>query len=189
MKLSSFLNAFYFALLQSSDDKATLTSFQAARRLLLQIHELDSRHPFCPPKHWLLVLEPSAKPSLLSLFHATPTANPFLESVRENDPTSLRILRLMPHTIPFETRLKIFRDWVTLDRVTMDGSRTVRVRRNHMLEDGFRGLQGMAPSGWKGNIRVQFVNELGKVFFFSHCLANITVPRYGGSWHRSRWSF
>ncbi|KAG0184638.1 Ubiquitin-protein ligase E3B [Apophysomyces sp. BC1034] len=161
IKLSEFLNAFYFALLQSSDEKGTLISFRAARRLLLQLHELDSQHTFCPLNHWLLVLDPSTKPSLLSLFHPTPSSNPFLERLRQGDPAPLRILQLMPHTISFETRLKIFRDWVALDRAAASGTRIVKVRRDHVLEDGFQGLTGMAPSAWKGAIRVRFVNELG----------------------------
>ncbi|KAF7729972.1 Ubiquitin-protein ligase E3B [Apophysomyces ossiformis] len=163
IKISEFLNAFYFALVQSSDEKEVLMTYQAARRLLLQLHELDSRHSFCPAGHWLLVLDPSTKPSLLSLWNSNQSvsSNPFLERLRQGEPVSLRILQWMPHTIPFETRLKIFRDWITQDHVAGRGSRIVKVRRDHVLEDGFRGLNGMSPSAWKGNIRVQFVNELG----------------------------
>ncbi|KAI9485114.1 hypothetical protein BDB00DRAFT_89994 [Zychaea mexicana] len=186
IKLGSFLNTFYFALLQqhqSSKDTpsspsssvtttsapplpSSVRSFRAAHRLLLQIYDLDVRHPFCPTDHWLLVSDPSmAKSSLLALFNPsrTTTAQPFLDRLRQGDPVPLRILQLMPHAVPFKTRLTVFRDWAALDRANLmaTSSRAIRVRRQNVLEDGYRGLGGLPPSAWKGNIRVKFVNELG----------------------------
>lgn len=79
------------------------------------------------------------------------------------DPVPLRILQLMPHTVSFDTRLKIFRDWIALDRsvVPKTTQRFITVRRNHILEDGFSQLAGLPASSWKGTVRVCFVNELG----------------------------
>lgn len=173
--LSTFLNTFYFALLQhaKSDQQndatvaaASIRAFRAAHRLLLQIYDLDMRHPFCPEGHWLLVSDPTIKQSILSLFNTSkpPAAASFLDRFRQGDPVPLRILQLMPHTIPFETRLTIFRDWIAHDRANMmrTGPCSIRVRRKHILEDGIRGLGGIPPAAWKGVIRVTFVNELGK---------------------------
>lgn len=168
VKLAGFLNKFYFSLIQHSASAAQ--SFQAARRLLLQIHDLDTRHPFCPEGHWLLVSDPKAKNSFLSIFNLSNTSSSssstsFLEKLRQGDQIPLRILQLMPHTIPFETRLKVFRDFVALDKYSLAAAhkshRIIRVRRQYILEDGYRGLGGLPTLAWKGHIQVKFVNELG----------------------------
>ncbi|ORZ03623.1 hypothetical protein BCR43DRAFT_483669 [Syncephalastrum racemosum] len=176
IQVSGFLNTFYFALLHQSipsppsGDASTaplppaLSRFYAARRLLLQIYDLDVRHAFCPEGHWQLVSDPLAKQSFLSLFSSrSASVSPFLEQLHQGDPVPMRILQLMPHTVSFQTRLKIFRDWVALDRANLmlTSHRTVRVRRQYVLEDGHRGLSGLPPAAWKGNIKVTFVNELG----------------------------
>ncbi|KAI7848665.1 hypothetical protein BDC45DRAFT_302888 [Circinella umbellata] len=184
VKLGGFLNTFYFALLQQQQEQpkdmisistttvalsslpASVKSFRASHRLLLQIYDLDVRHPYCPKDHWLLVSDPSmTKSALLALFNPSkqPAVQPFLDRLRQGDPVPLRILQLMPHTVPFNTRLTVFRDWVALDQANLmtAGSRALRVRRQNVLEDGYRGLGGLPPSGWKGNIRVKFINELG----------------------------
>ncbi|KAI9007041.1 hypothetical protein CLU79DRAFT_712294 [Phycomyces nitens] len=169
IELSSFLNAFYFALVQQQGNTPTtlpdsVHSFHGVRRLLLQLYDLDLRHPFCPPKHWLLVADPSTKSNVLSsLFNNSSKPSQFLAHFRQGDMLPLRILQLMPHTVSFDTRLKIFRDWIHMDRVTSNAgrSRIISVRRNNVLEDGFRGLANLSPTAWKGTIRVSFVNELG----------------------------
>ncbi|KAI7871091.1 hypothetical protein BDF14DRAFT_1719843 [Spinellus fusiger] len=167
--LSGFLNVFYFALVQQQGSTPTtlpnsVHSFHAARRLLLQLYDLDVRHSYCPQGHWLLVPDPSTKPSVLSLLNASsPKPSEFLTHFRQGDRMPLRILQLMPHTVSFDTRLKIFRDWIYMDRATSTTTRSkvITVRRNHVLEDGFSGLSDLPSSAWKSTIRVSFVNELG----------------------------
>lgn len=87
----------------------------------------------------------------------------FLTNLKQGDPVPLRILQLMPHTVSFDMRLKIFRDWIALDRsmVPKMTNRYITVRRTRVLEDGFHYLWDLPPSAWKGVIRVSFVNELG----------------------------
>ncbi|KAI8359953.1 hypothetical protein BD560DRAFT_184548 [Blakeslea trispora] len=200
ISISSFLNSFYFTLIQQHTAVPTelppaAESFRSARRLLLQIYDLDLHHPFCPPNHWLLVS--SMTTGMRSFFNslisslnnhqtATPTAHLetngsslstntnnkrqsnssasfFLSNLRQGDPVPLRILQLMPHTVSFELRLKIFRDWVALDRTLTSKtvSRYIAIRRDHVLEDGFQALSALPVSAWKNTIRVTFVNELG----------------------------
>lgn len=176
IQISGFLNTFYFALLHQSTLPASggaastaplppaIARFHAARRLLLQIYDLDVRHTFCPEGHWQLVSDPMAKPSFLSLFSSrSASVSPFLEQLRQGDPVPMRILQLMPHTVSFQTRLKIFRDWIALDRadLMLTSHHAIRVRRQYVLKDGYRGLSGLPPAAWKGNIKVTFVNELG----------------------------
>ncbi|KAI7882113.1 uncharacterized protein EV154DRAFT_39833 [Mucor mucedo] len=172
IQISSFLNTFYFSLIQQQTDIPTelppsADSFKSARRLLLQIYDLDLHHPFCPPNHWLLIsMSKGMKSFFSSIFSeaSNGSASLFLSNLKQGDPVPLRILQLMPHTVSFDMRLKIFRDWVALDRSTIinkNNGKVVTVRRGQVLEDGFHGLSGLAPSAWKGNIRVAFVNELG----------------------------
>lgn len=177
IQISSFLNNFYFSLIKQQTDIPTeippaADSFKSARRLLLQIYDLDLHHPFCPPNHWLLIsMSKGMKSFFSSLFSesansksSTSSASLFLSSLRQGDPVPLRILQLMPHTVSFDMRLKIFRDWIALDKsiiITQNNGKIVTVRRGQVLEDGFFALSGLSPSAWKGTIRVSFVNELG----------------------------
>ncbi|KAI8055570.1 uncharacterized protein B0P05DRAFT_288472 [Gilbertella persicaria] len=180
--ISSFLNSFYFSLIQQHTSVPTelppaAESFKSARRLLLQIYDLDLHHPFCPKNHWLLIssMTTGMKSFFNSLFHSLNSDSPtskrvsnssaslFLSNLRQGDPVPLRILQLMPHTVSFDMRLKIFRDWVALDRsmTPKSVSRYINIRRDHVLEDGFSALSELPLSAWKGTIRVTFVNELG----------------------------
>ncbi|KAI8100057.1 uncharacterized protein BX664DRAFT_322764 [Halteromyces radiatus] len=177
--LGRFLNTFYFALVQqpskivdaTDHSNNILQSHMAAKRLLLQLYDLDNRRRFCPPDHWLLVSDPMiSKQSLLRFLFSSssskddsPEASQFLTQVRQGDMVSTRILQLMPHTIPFKTRLHIFRDWIQLDRstITRHASHAVTIRRQHVLEDGLRALSRLPSEVLKGVIRVSFVNELG----------------------------
>lgn len=185
IQISAFLNSFYFSLIQQQTNIPTelppaADSFKSARRLLLQIYDLDLHHPFCPPNHWLLIsMSKGIKSFFSSLFNnndsnnsssssrkvsSSSSASLFLSNLRQGDPVPLRILQLMPHTVSFDMRLKIFRDWIALDRsviINRTNANIITVRRSQVLEDGFHGLAGLPPSAWKGTIRVSFVNELG----------------------------
>lgn len=173
IRISSFLNSFYFTLISQQHSLAELppaaAAFKSARRLLLQIYDLDLHHPFCPTNHWLLVssMTTGVKSFFSNLLQSdsnnSNTSKLFLSNLRMGDPVPLRILQLMPHTVSFDMRLKIFRDWIALDRsmAPKTTQRFITVRRSHILEDGFAQLAGLPASAWKGTIRVSFVNELG----------------------------
>ncbi|CAO3609417.1 unnamed protein product [Cunninghamella blakesleeana] len=152
--------------------KTILSSFQATRRLLLQIYDLDTRHPFCPPGHWLLISDPttlSKQTFLRFLFFNTTSKNnqteasQFLTQLRQGDVVSTRILQSMPHTIPFDTRLHIFRDWIQLDKASKvkRSNNVIRIRRQFILEDGLRSLGHFSSESLKSGFQVSFVNELG----------------------------
>lgn len=143
-------------------------SFKSARRLLLQIYDLDLHHPFCPPNHWLLIsISTGIKSFFSSLFNENnqdpSSAAMFLANLKQGDPVPLRILQLMPHTVSFDMRLKIFREWVELDKYTTlkTANRHITVKRSQVLEDGYQQLVNLPASAWKSTIRVSFVNELG----------------------------
>ncbi|KAI8982003.1 hypothetical protein BDF20DRAFT_817457 [Mycotypha africana] len=193
VQISKFLNSFYFILLQQSTSVPSelppaAEMFVSARQLLLQIYDLDLHHQFCPPDHWLLISTTTGIKSFFTSFmkkldsntdndtagdsesnnfiinkNWIPTATMFLKGLKENDPVPLRILQLMPYTIPFNARLKVFRDWVILDKSCSirAATRHISVRRNRVLEDGYNALADLPANGWKNTIRVSFVNELG----------------------------
>lgn len=172
--ISRFLNQFYFSLIQQHTDipselPPAANAFTSARRLLLQIYDLDLHHPFCPPNHWLLI-QTSSSNSIKSLFSSLFNENTkdtlaamFVDKLKQGDPVPLRILQLMPHTVSFDMRLKIFREWIELDKYTCTktANRHITVRRSQVLEDGYQQLVNLPASAWKGTIRVSFVNELG----------------------------
>ncbi|CAJ0758002.1 3202_t:CDS:10 [Entrophospora sp. SA101] len=94
----------------------------------------------------------------------------FLERIQKNDEVAIRILNLLPHTIPFETRLDIFRQYLskinnthTFPTIIHDSSNctVVKVRRGHVVEDGFKYLGGLSSARIQGKIFVKFVNEMG----------------------------
>ncbi|KAG0307017.1 hypothetical protein BGZ98_001257 [Dissophora globulifera] len=102
--------------------------------------------------------------------YATPKE--FISKVSQKDRTALQILETMPHVIPFDARLEIFRDFVkdektqraqalALVRPDLHQSVMVRVRRGYVLEDGYKSLGQLSANGWKNTIRVKFVNEVG----------------------------
>ncbi|KAG0197995.1 Ubiquitin-protein ligase E3B [Mortierella sp. GBA30] len=102
--------------------------------------------------------------------YATPKE--FISKVSQKDRTALQILETMPHVIPFNARLEIFRDFIKEEKVQRAQSLAlvrpdlhqavmVKVRRGYVLEDGYQNLGQLSVSGWKNTIRVKFVNEVG----------------------------
>lgn len=84
--------------------------------------------------------------------------------MREADSVALNILSSVPHMVPFATRLDVFRDYVAAARAAApvnDRGVVIRVRRQYVMEDGFRQLGRLNPTQIRGLIRVKFVNELG----------------------------
>ncbi|ORX44590.1 HECT-domain-containing protein [Hesseltinella vesiculosa] len=177
IEMAGFLNMFFFSLLQKVGPKDELGKYYGVRRLLLQLYDLDSRHPFCPRDHWILVTSDAMakKHPLLKLLMfnhgSTPSASQqvassFLQQLRQGDAVPQQILQTMPHTISFCTRLAIFRDWIRLDKDAVQSSLLlpsylIHIRRAYLLLDGFRALQKLPTSNWKGSIRIAFVNQLG----------------------------
>ncbi|KXS22341.1 HECT-domain-containing protein [Gonapodya prolifera JEL478] len=104
--------------------------------------------------------------------------SPFSQSTsytprRDRHTPRVTILRSLPFTVPFETRVLIFRHSVARDRSSQggdietamwgpDGAVVARctVRRGREFEDGFSGLNALG-SKLKKRISITFVNELG----------------------------
>ncbi|CAG8703781.1 13370_t:CDS:10, partial [Dentiscutata erythropus] len=142
---------------------------EVATRLLKQIHARDSRRRFTPERHWLMTSEFD-----MSTFAKNVVAE---EQELENDKTNLDkrqlefvsprlgVLHNIPFVIPFEERVKIFRQFVRNDRErhihTIFEPRTrVTIRRNKIFEDGFTYLNAMGPR-LKNPVAIQFIDEFG----------------------------
>jgi ubiquitin-protein ligase E3 B len=174
--MAKFLNEFYFALVQVCpiDESSTSTlpprlrQFQCIRKLLMQLYDLDGRRQYRSPESWILISDASrpfaSLPQLITSKFRPSQPSQFVTRIRNDDLIAKRILYLMPHTIPFPTRLDIFRDMAVHQRELTMGRRQallIKVRRQYLMEDGFGALADQGRSTWLGDIRVSFVNELG----------------------------
>src|SRR6266498_2536112 len=108
--MAVFFNRFCFALLSHSPPGGNPpTTFELARRILLQLHSRDTRRPFSGENIWLLIKDPkkSLPKSLKDIFKKSSSNNndnkdkdqmgkSFLERIRDEDPISIKILNLSP---------------------------------------------------------------------------------------------
>ncbi|CAG8467468.1 14682_t:CDS:10 [Acaulospora morrowiae] len=142
-------------------------------KLLRQIHARDSRRRFTSPDHWLMISE-----SEISTFAKTVVdEDQELERDQEKNNVDKRqrisisprlgILYSIPFVIPFDERVKIFRQFVRNDRERSSGHhpffepRThVTIRRNHVFEDGYAHLNA-AGARLKNSVGIQFIDEFG----------------------------
>lgn len=74
---------------------------------------------------------------------------------------SERLLRYVPHSVPFEQRVTLLRSWIKEKRDSSRGVQAVRlvVRRTHIFEDG---LAALANVDWRARFQVVFVNAAGR---------------------------
>lgn len=79
----------------------------------------------------------------------------------------LGLLNNLPMSVPFQTRLLVFRQFVRADRerlgITRYGRSTrhrVTIRRDHLAEDGFRQINSLG-SHLKGTLEITFVDQWG----------------------------
>lgn len=76
----------------------------------------------------------------------------------------------MPHIIPHDDRVKLFRRFVQNEKAVLGltesvcaspSSALIRVHRDRIVEDGYRQLAALRPHALKGVIRVKFINQQG----------------------------
>ena len=119
---------------------------EAATGLLHQLYDRNARREFCPVDTWL------QKGMKMDAFNISST---------DEDSRTLVILREFPHVIPLHDRVRKFQDLIEQDRQFSKWPEThVRIRRQHVVEDGFNKLGGFR-SELKGVVKVHFVNESG----------------------------
>ncbi|CDW55283.1 ubiquitin protein ligase E3B [Trichuris trichiura] len=120
---------------------------------LILIYNRDCRRSFTPEGFWLIK----------DLKAAT-----FLAEVDRGNLRAQFIIQRIPHVIPRKERIKLFRKYVTSERLSntltrqLDKQQTViTVHRSRIVEDGYRQLSLLSGSVLKGVVRVKFINEQG----------------------------
>lgn len=129
--------------------------FTSLHTLLLCLYRRDCRRQFAPKNHWLIN---DLKPST------------FLNDLEKGKRHTQVLLQKMPHIIPHEDRVKLFRKYVQNEKAVMGltesacaspRSALITIHRERIVEDGYRQLAALKAHSLKGVIRVRFINQQG----------------------------
>jgi hypothetical protein len=140
-------------------------------RLMAQLHERNGRRPFSPPAAFYAENLPPER------FHGE-VNNGMAAGLDSECPESSRAWGLLAHApflVPFVERAKVFQRLVATERADYHagrgpggaaalfsgGSRFIRMRRGHVLEDSYDALANAPPEQLRGRVRVSFVSEVG----------------------------
>ncbi|XP_010558979.1 PREDICTED: E3 ubiquitin-protein ligase UPL7 [Tarenaya hassleriana] len=165
-RISAVLNTLVYNGLLRGTSPENRQFMDSAVRCLHLLYERDCRHSFCPPALWLSPGRTNRPPiAVAARTHEVVSANDVLTS-----PSMGSVITITPHVFPFEERVHVFREFISVDKasrkmageVDAPGSRSIEivVRRGHVVEDGFRQLNSIG-SKLKSSIHVSFVNESG----------------------------
>ncbi|XP_055376803.1 ubiquitin-protein ligase E3B isoform X2 [Condylostylus longicornis] len=157
--LSYFLNNFLYKIIQDNIlGTRTVTSsplFISLHTLLLCLYRRDCRRQFAPANHWLIhEIRPST----------------FLSDLDKGKRHTQILLQKMPHIIPHDDRVKLFRKYVQNEKAVLGltesacaspRSALITIHRDRIVEDGYRQLAALRAHALKGVIRVRFINQQG----------------------------
>lgn len=159
VNLSSFSSKFklfkHFIFILDPRSVVTAPLFVSMHTLLLCLYRRDCRRSFAPPNHWLIH---DLRPSTF-IFD--------LEKAKKNTQV---LLHKMPHIIPHDDRVKLFRRYVHNENAVLGltesacaspSSALITIHRDRIVEDGYRQLALVPPHALKGVIRVRFINQQG----------------------------
>ncbi|CAM6107607.1 unnamed protein product [Calypogeia fissa] len=168
--ISAMLNTMVYNGLMSSRCQVSLLT-ESAVRCLRSLYERDCRRSFCEPALWLapaVSLHPPTAAAARAHHEVSSASSKMRDSFQA--PGVGAVLTTIPHVLPFEQRVHIFREFVRTDKSRKQtggeaigpgpGMIEIAVRRDHVVEDGFAHLHGLG-SKLKSCINVSFVNELG----------------------------
>lgn len=127
-----------------SNRTAAFLAYQGAR-LLKQLYEFNQEKELLPKKQWLL--EASKIKEILK------------EAALDKSRGGYLVKRL-PFTIPFETRLQIFKNQIQYEKSLYPAAYRITIRRNNLFEDGFNAFND-SKINLKSRIQVVFVDEFG----------------------------
>ncbi|XP_067010981.1 ubiquitin-protein ligase E3B isoform X2 [Anabrus simplex] len=157
--MSYFLNHFlYKAVLANLFDVKSLNTnllFQSTHTLLMVLYRRDCRRNYTPDHHWLI---------------KDLRVNSFISDLEKGKKTTQVLLQKMPHIIPHDERVQLFRKYVANEKVVLGltesacaspQSTLITVHRSRIVEDGYRQLALLPSQALKGVIRVRFINEQG----------------------------
>ncbi|CAG9759771.1 unnamed protein product [Ceutorhynchus assimilis] len=157
--MSNFLNVFLYkgVLGNLFDIKSIPTNslFVSLHTLLMVLYKRDCWHSYTPPGHWLI---------------KDMKVSSFLVDLEKGRRAPQLLLQTMPHIIPHEDRVRLFRKYIINEKTVLGltesvcvspQSTLITVHRNRIVEDGYRQLTILPPQALKGVIRVRFINEYG----------------------------
>ncbi|XP_033636657.1 ubiquitin-protein ligase E3C-like [Asterias rubens] len=172
---------------RSSDVASTwMHVFKVTAQLVKQLHDRDTRKPFCPPNHWLAShvnvftdnrmkgsgghFHPAFRPRRLHFMRSSMAVEEGPLPMSTLETRKMTILAEMPFVVPFEDRVKIFRDWIHRDKDENQGEfagfiagRTIdiNIRRNYIYEDAYDRLRPENEPNLRKKLRVIMRNVQG----------------------------
>ncbi|XP_076938832.1 E3 ubiquitin-protein ligase UPL7-like isoform X2 [Bidens hawaiensis] len=169
-RIASMLNTLVYNALSHNVSRQNRPLMDAAVRCLHLLYERDCRHQFCPPDLWLSPAKKNRPPIAV----AARTHEVMSSNLRSDDALAISsmhsVITTTPHVFPFEERVQMFRELISMDKVSRrmageivgPGPQAVEVviRRSHIVEDGFQQLNPLG-SRLKSSIHVSFVSECG----------------------------
>lgn len=169
-RIASMLNTLVYNALSHNIAWQNRSLMDAAIRCLHSLYERDCRHQFCPPALWLSPAKKNRPPIAV----AARTHEVLSTNLRSDDSLAISsmhsVITTTPHVFPFEERVQMFRELISMDKVSRrmagemigPGPQAVEVviRRSHIVEDGFQQLNPLGPR-LKSSIHVSFVSECG----------------------------
>eukprot|EP01043_Picozoa_sp_COSAG02_P046104 COSAG02_NODE_4283_length_5550_cov_3.230050_6_plen_133_part_00 len=73
-----------------------------------------------------------------------------------------QVMKSMPHVLPFERRVLLFRQWIEQEREQAARVRTnITIRRTHVIEDALATLGRVDAMTFKSTWKIHFINEQG----------------------------
>lgn len=169
-RIASALNTFVYNGLLHYNVQNNKALMDAAVRCLHLLYERDCRHKFCPSSLWVAPARKNRPPiaAAARAHEAVSTNTRFGDTL--TSPSTGSVITIIPHVYPFEERVQMFREFIKMDKVSRrmagevdgpnPGSIEIVVRRDHIVEDGFRQLNSLG-SKLKSCMNVSFVNESG----------------------------
>ncbi|CAL9190587.1 E3 ubiquitin-protein ligase UPL7 [Musa acuminata AAA Group] len=168
-RIAAVLNTFVYNSLVHNGNSCRPV-IDVAVRCLHFLYERDCRHKFCPSFLWLA----PARKGWFPVAAAARAHEAAFSNLQGTDTSTIpavsSILTTVPHVYPFEERVQMFRELIKLDKVSRrvagelsgpaSGSIAIVVRRDHIVEDGYKQLNFLGPK-LKSCINVSFINESG----------------------------
>lgn len=168
--IASVLNTFVYNTFIQNGGQNSKPIMDVAVRCLHLLYERDCRHKFCSSALWLA----PARVGRIPIAAAARAHEATFTNFQSRDVLIISsmssIFTTVPYVYPFEERVQMFREFVKLDKVSRraagelsgpgPGSIEISVRRDHIVEDGYRQLNFLG-SRLKSRINVSFISECG----------------------------
>jgi ubiquitin-protein ligase E3 C len=154
-------------------------------KFLLQIHDRDCRKNFCPGGHWLITSQ-----ELNATLPLIPKDYSTAEILSDKVRACISVLKNIPFVVPFEDRVKTFRNFLTNSRDEWKPpSFHAQVKRGQVFEDGYAQLNALG-SKLREKIAITFIDSYGMIEagidgggvfkeFLTDCLKQAFEPNLG----------